>query len=336
MRVHRVLLTICAPLLFLALSSAFPSSLSTHLPRTDGHNAHLMALHPNLHPDEDTSDLENLKAKKQSALYYSSLSGTDIQGAGMVKLTHLYPAVSLERSHFISSVTCDGSDALTVTFTNDAAYQTAVKDWTGHYQGFLIISYVHGCGSGVASSERSFHFVSRILPSKAHRKILCQTKPMAIHDTVHPTEDVNVHVITFSQERKRSSPGAVVAPSRSDSDLTRRSFTSIAVDVFNFAAKCNPIVAIGKYVVDHHKFDSHLKKDATLSTQSFKAYDTVFKGPNKDAYLLYHKDFASEDEKNTTKKEIDFDCWKCGVEITIHFQSDIVPSRMALVWRRWN
>ncbi|KAJ6619145.1 hypothetical protein B0H10DRAFT_1749987, partial [Mycena sp. CBHHK59/15] len=108
------------------------------------------------------------------------------------------PAVSLERSHFISSVTCNSvSNSMDVTFKDSVSFHTAVKDWSSHRSGFLLISYVAGCGLGTDSAERSFHLISHIVISNAHLHIICRTVPMSIHNTLDQNHNIKLHVATY-------------------------------------------------------------------------------------------------------------------------------------------
>ncbi|KAJ6629580.1 hypothetical protein B0H10DRAFT_2208542 [Mycena sp. CBHHK59/15] len=169
MRINHLLIAAFSQLFLSAF--AFPASLPTTIERSDGARAEqLTTLYPGLHPDEDASDLDNLKANKESSLYYTASPDSKRQGAGVLQLTHLYPAVSLERSEFISSVTCNSaSTIMTVTFKDTSLFETALADWSQHRTGFLLILYIAGCGTGVDSSERSFHLISGISASNLGR-----------------------------------------------------------------------------------------------------------------------------------------------------------------------
>jgi hypothetical protein len=195
--------------------------------RSDGSSdSNLPSLHPALHPDLDTSDLDNLKANSDSSLYYSTPSGAffvlpadstgliwilaaDASGnlnAAVMQLTHLYPAVTLEHSRYIRSVTCNPtSTSISVTFTDSGPFQTAASDWTAHSQ-LLLITYNAGCGAGIASQERSFHLVSDIQTSKTSLKITATIDTISFHETFHEDQDLTFHVASYSMDHSAPPP----------------------------------------------------------------------------------------------------------------------------------
>ncbi|KAJ7121731.1 hypothetical protein C8R43DRAFT_850983, partial [Mycena crocata] len=109
------------------------------------------------------------------------------------------PAVSLDRSKFITAVTCtSASTRIAITFADHIAFHTAFDDWTKHRQGFILISYVAGCGSGDDSAEHSFHLVSSVVGVEKDLRIVCQMETVPIHHTVHPDQEVRLNVVTYS------------------------------------------------------------------------------------------------------------------------------------------
>ncbi|KAJ6625351.1 hypothetical protein B0H10DRAFT_639569 [Mycena sp. CBHHK59/15] len=209
-----------------------------------------------------------------------------MQGAGIIQLTHLYPAVPLEHSRFISSVACNTvSTSMTVTFIDSMSFQTAFDDWSTHRTGFLLISYVAGCGAGVESSERSFHLVSGIVASRKNLQIVCRAQTLPIHHTVDQDQEIHFHVATYSVNDPGPTSGKT--PPDTPSELHARSFLS---DLGNFAISLSPVAPVFQ-LVKTYPINSHPRSQSTLSTQSIKAYDSMFIGPDNDAYLLYHRDF---------------------------------------------
>ncbi|KAJ7502458.1 hypothetical protein B0H11DRAFT_640293, partial [Mycena galericulata] len=355
MRINYLLLATCSQMIHPLFTLASPTSLSPFLKRTEGSND-LTALHPGLHPDDDISDLNNLKAKVQSALYYAASPESDVQGAALMQLTHKYPAVSPERSHFISSISCNAaSDTIAVTFKDRTSFRTASEDWQTHRTGFFIISYVAGCGPGTDSSERSFHFVSKIVTaSERDLRIVCQMTTVPIEQTVHEDQEIKVNVATY----KRDDPKRPLAHDSSGSTtITRRETTFFKV--LKFVASLSPLPFGGLAVdaVGNLKIDEHPSKTATFSTQDVKPYDAKFEKDN-DSYLLYtykpgssssktsrQNDNApmaggsgqdmsnstgtnnSTDTKNstsTTTKKIEFFCVDCHVTVTVRFAGNFV------------
>ncbi|KAJ7034819.1 hypothetical protein C8F04DRAFT_554459 [Mycena alexandri] len=189
-------------LLAAAWAALAPSVLaSPAILRSDGSsNSNLPSLHPALHPDLDTSDLNNLKASNDSSLYYSTplADAAGNLNAAVMQLTHLYPAVTLEHSRYIRSVTCNPtSTSISVTFTDTDVFQTAASDWTAHSQ-LLLITYSAGCGAGITSQERSFHLVSNIQTSKSSLKITATIDTLPFHETFHEDQDLTFHVASYS------------------------------------------------------------------------------------------------------------------------------------------
>jgi hypothetical protein len=123
-----------------------------------------------------------------------------------MQLTHLYPAVSLEHSRYIRSVTCNPtSTSISVTFTDSGAFQTAASDWTTHSQ-LLLITYSAGCGAGITSQERSFHLVSNIQTSKTSFKITATIDTIPFHETFHEDQDLTFHVASYSMDHSAPPP----------------------------------------------------------------------------------------------------------------------------------
>ncbi|KAJ7125991.1 hypothetical protein C8R44DRAFT_564825, partial [Mycena epipterygia] len=109
------------------------------------------------------------------------------------------PTISLERSRFVSSVTCGlASDTMVVTFNDSKSFNTAVTDWSNHTTGFILITYVPGCGEGIDSSERSFHFVHNFDASEKDLRITCQIVTIPIHRAVDEEQTVTLHVASFA------------------------------------------------------------------------------------------------------------------------------------------
>ncbi|KAJ7196889.1 hypothetical protein B0H12DRAFT_971807, partial [Mycena haematopus] len=110
------------------------------------------------------------------------------------------PAVSLEHSRYIRSVTCNPtSTSISVIFTDTGAFQTAASDWTAHPQ-LLFITYSAGCGAGITSQERSFHLVSNIQTSKTSLKITATIDTIPFHETFHEDQDLTFHVVSYSMD----------------------------------------------------------------------------------------------------------------------------------------
>ncbi|KAJ7715800.1 hypothetical protein B0H16DRAFT_1255172, partial [Mycena metata] len=108
-----------------------------------------------------------------------------------------YPLVSLDKSD-LASATCNyASDTMTVSFHDEEAYTVASKDWSTHPGGLVVISYILGCGKGVDTLERSFHFVSSMQLRRDERQIVCKISPRKLTDVAHPDHDIGIRVKRF-------------------------------------------------------------------------------------------------------------------------------------------
>ncbi|KAJ6536807.1 hypothetical protein B0H19DRAFT_377960 [Mycena capillaripes] len=179
-----------------------------------------------------------------------------------MELTHLYPAVSLESSHFVASVSCTSNGkSISITFSDNLAFNTAFDDWRTHITGFLLISYVDGCGAGTDSLERSFHLISGIVASEPKLRIVCQAETIPIHEMVHPDQEIRVHAATFkdaSAHAQPASPTTATPMEHTSSALAKRRASEISVHVHQhqprFLFLLGPLAAVlrvaAPYIVD--------------------------------------------------------------------------------------
>ncbi|KAJ7717802.1 hypothetical protein B0H16DRAFT_1433621, partial [Mycena metata] len=138
-----------------------------------------------------------------------------------MQLTHLYPAVALEHSRYIRSVTCNPtSTSVSVTFTDTGAFQTAASDWTTHSQ-LLLITYSAGCGAGITSQQRSFHLVSNIQTSKTSLKITATIDAIPFHETFHEDQDLTFQVASYSINHSAPPPSRRASPAVVDTGETK-------------------------------------------------------------------------------------------------------------------
>lgn len=143
-----------------------------------------------------------------------------------------YPAVSLERSMFITSVSCNAaSKIMTVAFKDHESWSVAAKDWRTHNQ-FLAITFVDGCGDGPVSAQRSFHLVSRISTSEQNLRIICYMNTIPLEQAIHPEQQFRLHVETYSSPNGDASDDAgaegAVTVSRVKQRFGKRSESGIA------------------------------------------------------------------------------------------------------------
>ncbi|KAJ7325844.1 hypothetical protein DFH08DRAFT_1027823 [Mycena albidolilacea] len=142
---------------------------SSHTATEEGGGSLILYPGINIHLDDDLANLNNLKATKAASLYYKSPDdeGSVVCAASTMEVSHMYPAVSLELTKFISSVICRAAEnTISLTLADKASFQTAFSDWRTHDSGFLIIPYIEGCGVGIDSYERSAELFTYTQPEK--------------------------------------------------------------------------------------------------------------------------------------------------------------------------
>jgi hypothetical protein len=111
----------------------------------------------------------------------------------------VYPIVSLDKSDLVSTTCNYASTSMMVSFKDDESWAVASTDWVNHPKGLYLVSYVAGCGRGLDTLERSFHFVSSMELRHNDRKIVCAISPVEFKDVVHPDHDFEVQAGTFSR-----------------------------------------------------------------------------------------------------------------------------------------
>ncbi|KAJ7031455.1 hypothetical protein C8F04DRAFT_1110316 [Mycena alexandri] len=221
-----------------------------------------LTLHPGIHPDDVLSDLENLKAKKANSLYYTSGESSPAYGASIIQVKHLLPAVLLERSTFVTSVTCDiFAETISVTFAHKESFRTALEDWRSHDGGFLLVSYVPSCGVGTESLERSFHLVSRVSSAEPGWRIVCHAKMVPIHETVHPDQEITIHAATFALDGPPLVQPVATVDERVPRNRARKS--TFRNDAVNFLLNFNPTFTLTRFVAEQIPFNT--KKSSHIS-----------------------------------------------------------------------
>ncbi|KAJ7147794.1 hypothetical protein C8R43DRAFT_1069199, partial [Mycena crocata] len=243
-----------------------------------------------------------------------------------MQLKHKYPTVSLERSRFVS-VTCQpASDTMVVSFDHSKAFNTAVTDWSTHKSGFILISYVAGCGEGTDSSERSFHFVHNFDVSEKDLRITCHIITIPIHHTVDENETIKLHVATYRLEDpagphpRNASQTTASVPEPSSRAISPRAVVSAPLSKRGwfsniFAAIKKAVVYVAKTIVRTIIGVATLplsyrpSLSARFGTQNVKPYNSMYR--DKPAYLLYHSESGS--------RSFDLTCPQCGAEFAIFF-----------------
>ncbi|KAJ7367563.1 hypothetical protein DFH08DRAFT_980040 [Mycena albidolilacea] len=248
----------------LASTSPTNSSLANPLPQE------FTTFHPAVHPDLNTTNVDNLRARLITSLYYQARPGAHIQGAGLVELPHKYPTVVLEHSSFVSSITCNAASTLmAITFRDTDSFNMAVQDWSTHSSGFIVVTYVPSCGLGTESAERSFHFVSDFVSSKKDLQITCRTASVSIHTTIDQDATIRIHVATYRLDDLADAAFGVT----SGTFLQRRQKVVVKV-----------VVKAVKAVASLIPFDLHPTFSVGFDTANIRKFDTDFRG--KPAYLI--------------------------------------------------
>ncbi|KAJ7886144.1 hypothetical protein B0H14DRAFT_3856659 [Mycena olivaceomarginata] len=278
--------------------------------------------HPAVHPDLNTTNVDNLRARLITSLYYQAPPGRWL-GRALSQIPHR----RARTFSFVSSVTCNAASTLMViTFRDTDSFDTAVHDWSTHSSGFVAVTYVHSCGLGTDSAERSFHFVSDFVSSKKDLRITCRTTSVSIHTTIDQDANIRIHVATYRLDdpagpspRNASTfmpePSSPAHSSRQvdSTHLAKRGFWS---NVGNFFAKAAKVVA--KVVVKAVKavaslipFDLHPTLSVGFDTANIRKFDTDFRG--KPAYSLFHQ------ESKDGTSSCDLTCPGCGVKFVLTF-----------------
>ncbi|KAJ7717794.1 hypothetical protein B0H16DRAFT_1610283 [Mycena metata] len=304
--------------------------------RSDGSSdSNLPSLHPALHPDHDTSDLNHLKANNDSSLYYSTPSA-DAAGnlnAAIMQLTHLYPAISLEHSRYIRSVTCNPtSTSISVTFTDTGAFQTAASDWTAHSQ-LLLITYSAGCGAGITSQERSFHLVSNIQASRTSLRITATIDTIPFHETFHEDQELTFQVASYSIGHRASPPSRRAPPAVSvanirESKLEDRDFFDFLSDAVSQVANAALVAvnAAGDALISvaNSLTSWNLNPTAGFSfdTATLLPFDSSFNG--SPAYQL--SNFTETDPNTGITGSLVVYCVSCEIAMQVNFVGSFVGS----------
>ncbi|CAK5275064.1 unnamed protein product [Mycena citricolor] len=301
--------------------------------RAQGDPAASLILEPSVHPDVDRSALGHLKAAKENSMYYATPKGPGMNAATVIQLSHLYPAVNLEKSHFVSSVSCGiDSKTITITFNDATAYQTALSDWSSHAgSNFLLISYVDGCGSGTDTLERSFHLVSRIVSSDSSKRVIvCASEPLEFHETLHPQQEIRVHTATFTSSPRSHGGHAVQA--REQGQVSKRGFFgnvlgALSGGVLGGVAGGSAVLGAGATAAGEQFVKAitpfSVKQTATVQTSSSKLvpFNATF-DEDDDSYRLYYKKFGKN--KKNVDSSIELFCVGCGVDVKILLTANLV------------
>ncbi|KAJ7776311.1 hypothetical protein B0H16DRAFT_1264400, partial [Mycena metata] len=108
-----------------------------------------------------------------------------------------HPAVSLERSDFLSSVSCNAAgNTMIINFRDAKSWNIAYHDWKQHPK-FIIISYLHGCGQGMGKGARDFHLVSAIRSVPSQNQIICTISTVKLEQAAHPDHNITFHVSKY-------------------------------------------------------------------------------------------------------------------------------------------
>lgn len=117
---------------------------------------------PACDPALDRSSFDHLLLSPKQDFYYSQQGVESGSGSvAIVKVPQLvYPAVQLQVSSAIQRVTCTSNSAQ-IQFSNQAAYATALANWS-EAGTFILVAYGNGCGSGHAAGEQDYLVVTSV------------------------------------------------------------------------------------------------------------------------------------------------------------------------------
>lgn len=117
---------------------------------------------PACDPALDRSSLDNLLLSPKQDFYYAQQgTGSGSGSVAVVRVPQLvFPAVQLQVSSAIQRVTCTTNSA-EIQFSNQAAYATALEDWSKAGT-FILVAYGEGCGSGHAAGEQDYLVVTSV------------------------------------------------------------------------------------------------------------------------------------------------------------------------------
>jgi hypothetical protein len=124
-------------------------------------SADTQQLLPNVHWSVDTSSLANIipvPVGTGSDFYYGSGDATKAGYFGYLTYYFTSPAVDLDNSVFISSITCISRTSCTIAFASSTAYSHALRTWMDD---LILVSYTEVCGS-YADGERCYFKVSAL------------------------------------------------------------------------------------------------------------------------------------------------------------------------------
>ncbi|KAJ7791703.1 hypothetical protein B0H14DRAFT_190513 [Mycena olivaceomarginata] len=165
-----------------------PAAGFSHSPE---HDVQIMS--PKRHPKDDPADLAHLKTQTSGNFYY--------EGNGAMTEMHVpvttFPIASLDKSDLVATSCNYASTSMSVSFRDDESWTVASTDWARHRTGFILVSYVPGCGRGVDTLERSFHFVSSMVLHRSERQIVCAISAMEFKHAVHPDHEVEINAGTY-------------------------------------------------------------------------------------------------------------------------------------------
>ncbi|EPS37194.1 hypothetical protein H072_9160 [Dactylellina haptotyla CBS 200.50] len=132
---------------------------------------------PSIHWETDTADYAHLLPKSHVTVFYSDI---ETDSNGNFQVAHLWAeyftdVVALEHSDYVETVHCGDPDAggiadMTITFSNDNAYQLAKKEWSPYSELLFIgANFTHAaCFPDVHQDSNRFWVMSQIAFPPAH------------------------------------------------------------------------------------------------------------------------------------------------------------------------
>jgi hypothetical protein len=117
-----------------------------------------------------------------------------------------YPAVVLDHCASITNIECSQT-SLSLTFTDNLAFQTALGNWSAYTSEFLFISFSPNCGNASATGARDFILVNKIDFSISGLSATASITHVDISVAVGSTNLVTVDLGNFTPGSANGTPG---------------------------------------------------------------------------------------------------------------------------------
>lgn len=153
-------------------------------------------LAPATPPNVDTTHPSNLVPDVSIQLFYTQQSSNGSNA--LVSIPQMnYMAVNLLQSSYVSTVTCTNSTA-SITFSNQAAYQVAVSNWTSANP-FVLVTYHPECGDAYDNGQHGYVLVSSVSNTQTPAlTVVLNIVHIDFEQAVGSNNNITVNVGTYS------------------------------------------------------------------------------------------------------------------------------------------